>query len=324
MGSQEIDDAVLSDRTAWNDTGKLAAHTGDITVAVSNISMSYSVRATSQRYGIAGALTATFRREKVQALTKINFVARSGEFVGVVGSNGSGKSTLLRLIAGVEQPDSGRVLASKQPMLLGVSAALHPHLSGLANIRLGCLAMGMTPREAESRVDEIVELSALGEAIRRPMGTYSSGMGARLRFAIAVAARPSIMLIDEALSTGDATFYERSKEATRSMLDDAGTVFLVSHAAKTIQEMCTRAIWLHKGEFIRDGSAEDVAEAYRWWAWNEAKGKTDIANKLLADAREQGQEQLVEITEDLSKLRKMAPRHASPFIAPPRHSNLHA
>ena len=109
MGSQEIDDAVLSDRPAWNDTGRLAAHTGDITVAVANISMSYSVRATSQRSGIAGALTAAFRREKVQALTNISFVARSGEFVGVVGSNGSGKSTLLRLIAGVEQPDSARV-----------------------------------------------------------------------------------------------------------------------------------------------------------------------------------------------------------------------
>lgn len=319
MGSQEIDDAVLSDRPVWNDTGRLAAQTGDITVAVSNISMSYSVRATSQRPGIAGVLASSFQREKVQALRNISFVARSGEFVGVVGSNGSGKSTLLRLVAGVEQPDSGRVLASKQPMLLGVSAALHPHLSGLANIRLGCLAMGMTPQEAEARVDEIVELSALGEAIRRPMGTYSSGMGARLRFAIAVAARPSIMLIDEALSTGDATFYERSKEATKSMLDDAGTVFLVSHAAKTIQEMCTRAIWLHKGEFIRDGSAEEVAEAYRWWAWNEAKGKHDLAEKLLLTAKEQGQEQLVQITEDMLNVQRI-PRHANRACLQPRHS----
>lgn len=323
MASQEVEDRVICEEAVWNATGRLAAQNGDITVAVSAVSMSYSVRAASARPGIAGVVASAFSREKVQALRNINFVARSGEFVGIVGSNGSGKSTLLRLIAGVEQPDRGQVLASRQPMLLGVNAALHSHLSGIENVRLGCLAMGMSPEQARAKFDEIVELSALGDAIRRPMGTYSSGMGARLRFAIAVAARPSIMLIDEALSTGDATFYERSKEATKNMLDDAGTVFLVSHAAKTIQEMCTRAIWLHKGEFVRDGSAEAVAEAYRWWAWNEAKGKTDIANKLLADAREQGQEQLVEITEDLSKLREVAPRHASRFIAPPRHSNLH-
>lgn len=320
MGSQEIDDGVLSDRAAWNATGKLAAQRGDITVAVSNISMSYSVRATSKRSGITGALTTAFRREKVQALRNINFVARSGEFVGVVGSNGSGKSTLLRLIAGVEQPDSGRILASKQPMLLGVSAALHSHLSGLANIRLGCLAMGMTPQEAEARVDEIVELSALGEAIRRPMGTYSSGMGARLRFAIAVAARPSIMLIDEALSTGDATFYERSKEATKSMLDDAGTVFLVSHAAKTIQEMCTRAIWLHKGEFVEDGSAQEVAESYRKWAWNVAKGKEELAERLLIEAFERGDMTKVEVTEENLLEAKSAPRHALRSVALPRHA----
>lgn len=320
MASQGIDDTVISQGTAWNESGQLAAHSGDITVAVSHISMSYNVRTTAPARNLGRRFTSVFKRERVQALNDISFIARSGEFVGIVGSNGSGKSTLLRLMAGVEQPDSGKILASRQPMLLGVSAALHPNLSGVENIRLGCLAMGMTPAQAEERFDEIVELSALKDAISRPMGTYSSGMGARLRFAIAVAARPSIMLIDEALSTGDATFVERSKEATSSMLNDAGTVFLVSHAAQTIQEMCTRAIWLHNGEFIRDGNAEEVAEAYRWWAWNVAKNKNDVARRLLRNAKEQGDVQSVIVTDNNLSVTKAVPRHAVRSEAVPRHA----
>ncbi|GAA4505440.1 ABC transporter ATP-binding protein [Brevibacterium yomogidense] len=286
---------------------------GGPAVVVEDVSMSYTVR-TSAPGGRGLAVRARNRlfgkREKVEALRGVSLVARQGEFVGVIGANGSGKSTLLRLIAGVERPDNGRILARRQPTLLGVNAALQPALSGSANVRLGCLAMGMSPRQAASVHEEVVRLSALGDAINRPMGGYSSGMASRLRFAIAVAARPKILLIDEALSTGDATFAQRSEEAMDAMLAEAGTVFLVNHAAKVIQELCTRAIWMHAGRIIMDGDAETVAEKYRWWSWNVAKGETEVANKLLTQAVDEGSMQEVRVVEDPAFERK-SPRHAA-------------
>lgn len=246
----------------------------------------------------------------VRALRGVNLVAREGEMVGIVGANGSGKSTLLRNIAGVEQPDRGRILVRYQPLLLGVSAALQPSLSGSENVRLGCLAMGLSPEEAAEAFDYVVELSALGAAIHRPMGTYSSGMGARLRFAIALAARPKILLIDEALSTGDATFAERSERAMDELLAEAGTMLLVNHAAKVIQELCTRALWMHKGEILMNGPAEAVAEKYRWWAWNVAKGKEDIADKLLHDVVSNAVQEEINILEP-ELIRDAIPRHAA-------------
>ncbi|RBP62937.1 ABC-type polysaccharide/polyol phosphate transport system ATPase subunit [Brevibacterium sanguinis] len=245
----------------------------------------------------------------VRALRGVNLVAREGEMVGIVGANGSGKSTFLRNVAGVEQPDRGRILVRYQPLLLGVQAALQPSLSGSENVRLGCLAMGLTPEEAAEAYEYVVDLSALGKAIHRPMGTYSSGMGARLRFAIALAARPKILLIDEALSTGDASFAERSERAMDELLAEAGTVLLVNHAAKVIQELCTRAVWMHHGEIIMDGPAEPVAEKYRWWAWNVAKGKEDVADKLLHDVVRSAQKEEINILEP-ELVKNPIPRHA--------------
>lgn len=222
---------------------------------------------------------------KVEALKGVSFSVREGEHVGIVGSNGSGKSTLLRLIAGVEPPASGRVLASATPVLLGVSAAMMPQLTGARNVRLGLLALGFEPAQVREIMPGVVELAGIGDAIHRPMSTYSSGMGARLRFAIAAASQPDILLVDEALGTGDAAFADRSKRAIDELRARAGTIFLVSHAAATIENMCTRAIWLHQGELITDGEAVPVARTYRWWAHNVAQEKFDVAEKVMANAR---------------------------------------
>ena len=259
---------------------------------------------------IANAAMGRQGQTTVRALRGVSFVAREGEMVGIVGANGSGKSTFLRNVAGVEQPDRGRILVRYQPLLLGVSAALQPSLSGSENVRLGCLAMGLSPDEAAEAFDRVVELSALGAAIHRPMGTYSSGMGARLRFAIALAARPKILLIDEALSTGDATFAERSERAMDELLAEAGTVLLVNHAAKVIQELCTRAVWMHKGEILMNGPAEAVAEKYRWWAWNVAKGEDGIADKLLTDVVSNAVKEEINILEP-ELISNPIPRHAA-------------
>lgn len=252
-----------------------------VTIAAENIRLRYTVRRSGGR--------SRWRRSGRKSVTGpvlrgITMAAREGEMIGIVGLNGSGKSSLLRVLAGLQPATSGTVVASAQPQLLGVSAALVPELSGEENIWLGTLAMGMTPDDAYFAKERIEQLAGLGEAIKQPMNTYSSGMGARLRFAISVAADPEILMIDEALSTGDAAFAERAKEAMHGLITSAGTVFLVSHAAKTIEDMCTRAIWLDSGTLIADGPAEDVANRYRFYAHSIALGKDESAKTALANA----------------------------------------
>ncbi|WP_298752608.1 ABC transporter ATP-binding protein [uncultured Serinicoccus sp.] len=245
-------------------------------VAVSR-SHGRGVRGKAQRW-LRGGHTVT-----VHALRSVSFVAHAGETIGIVGTNGSGKSTLLRLIAGLDQPSRGQVLARSQPMLLGVSAALQPDLSGVENARMGLLALGFTPDRVASTLPKVFDIAGIGDAVHRPMRTYSSGMGARLRFAIAAAAEPDILLLDEVLSTGDAASAQRAEARMTEMRARAGTVFLVSHAAQTIEELCTRALWIHEGILIQDGDASATARAYRWWAWNVAKGEHETATRLLQE-----------------------------------------
>ena len=231
-------------------------------------------------------LTGQKPKVTVDALKGISFVARAGQSIGILGRNGSGKSTLLRIIAGLETPRSGLVSARSNPVLLGVNAALVPDLSGERNVRLGCLAMGLSRAETEAVLPDIVELAGIGKSIYRPMKTYSSGMASRLRFAIAAASNPDILLIDEALSTGDAAFKERSENKMTQLRQNAGTVFIVNHAAQVIEEMCTRALWLMDGVLIGDGPGPEIAHDYRWWSWNIAKNEPEKAGKILAECRE--------------------------------------
>lgn len=272
------------------DTRWEAPEESPVTVVAHNLRMRYRVVRTDRepRAGLLGKFT---RKQKVSvsALRGISLTVRSGEFVGIIGRNGSGKSTLLRSLAGLEAPSSGTVLTSAKPVLLGVGAALIPDLTGAQNVKLGALAMGLTPEQAEDIFESVVELSALGDAIDLPMRTYSSGMGARLKFAISLAADPSILMIDEALSTGDATFAERSQRAMDGMLEKAGTVFLVNHAAQTIENMCSRAIWMERGQVVLDGDAVEIARRYRWFAHNLAQGEDEKAAALLREAVQEGE-----------------------------------
>ncbi|MGV9184429.1 ABC transporter ATP-binding protein [Arcanobacterium canis] len=221
----------------------------------------------------------------VAPFTDLTLVAKSGESIGLVGHNGAGKSTLLRIVAGAESPASGKVYASSQPVLLGVSAALVPELSGYENARLGCLAMGMSPEEADAALPDIVSFTSIGTAIHRPMKTYSSGMAARLRFAISTTARPEILLIDEALATGDTAFKEKSEKRMQETLESAGTVFVVSHSPTLIRDLCNRVIWLHNGGILADGDPEEITKMYERWAWHSAKGSPEIMAEIEADCR---------------------------------------
>jgi teichoic acid transport system ATP-binding protein len=209
--------------------------------------------------------TRTPMLREVHAVRGVSFTAYRGEAIGIIGSNGSGKSTLLRAIAGLLPTDRGAVYTVGQPSLLGVNAALLNDLSGERNAILGCLAMGMSKAEARRIAPEIIDFSGInerGDFGSLPMATYSSGMAARLRFAIAAAKKHDVLLIDEALATGDARFKRLSEARVRALREDAGTVFLVSHSLETVLETCARTIWLEGGLIRADGPSAAVIEEY--------------------------------------------------------------
>jgi teichoic acid transport system ATP-binding protein len=202
---------------------------------------------------------------KVHAVKGVSFVAYRGEAIGLIGSNGSGKSTLLRAIAGLLPAEKGRVYTNGQPSLLGVNAALMNDLTGERNVILGGLAMGMSREQIKERYQGIVDFSGInekGDFITLPMRTYSSGMAARLRFSIAAAKNHDVLMIDEALATGDRAFQKRSEERIRELRKEAGTVFLVSHNNNSIRDTCDRVLWIEKGELLMDGPTDEVVRAY--------------------------------------------------------------
>jgi teichoic acid transport system ATP-binding protein len=242
----------------------------DPIVVVDDLHIVYRVYGGSAGKGNAvSAFRRILRREhrpsmkEVHAVRGLSFVAYRGDAIGVIGTNGSGKSTLLQAIAGLLPPEHGSVYTMGQPSLLGVNAALMNDLTGERNIVLGCLAMGMGPEEVKVKYDEIVKFAGLKEGfIQLPMRAYSSGMGSRLRFAIAAAKTHDVLLIDEALATGDAKFRRKSAAKIDELRGEAGAVFLVAHQLDSIREMCNRVLWIDEGKLVMDGNPDTVVDAY--------------------------------------------------------------
>ncbi|WPR66175.1 ABC transporter ATP-binding protein [Glutamicibacter protophormiae] len=236
-------------------------------VIVDNLHVKYEVYSSGKAVGNAGARRLLQPKMKgvrtVHALKGITFVAYENESIGVIGSNGSGKSTLLRAITGLTPPSDGAVYARSRPSLLGVGAALIPDLSGDKNITLGGLALGYDRQQVEAMREEIVKFAELEEFIDLPMRTYSSGMAARLKFAIAASKKHDILIIDEALAVGDAKFRKRSEAKIRDIRDGAGTIFNVSHSMNSIKETCDRCIWIEKGVQMMDGDTDSVTKEYQ-------------------------------------------------------------
>jgi teichoic acid transport system ATP-binding protein len=233
--------------------------------------------------------------QEVEALKPLSLVVNTGESVGVIGTNGSGKSTLMKLLTGHLPPTSGAIYATSKPVMLGVNAALVKTISGHDNITLGCLAMGMTREEVEKKRGPIIELSGLSEnALRLPMKAYSSGMASRLQFAIATSMDPEILLIDEALNTGDAQFRGRTKARIDELRGQAGCVFLVSHSLTTIKSMTNRCIWIEQGELIMDADPKSVTTKYSRYTKLMGSKKPEEGAKLLADTKAELVEQKVE------------------------------
>jgi teichoic acid transport system ATP-binding protein len=206
-------------------------------------------------FRIMGRKTRASIRE-VHAIRGVSFVAYRGDAVGVIGRNGSGKTTLLRAIAGLLPPEQGDVYIDGEAALLGVNAALLDDLTGERNVVLGCLAMGMSKAQTKEKFPSIVDFSGVGDFIDLPMKAYSSGMGSRLRFAIAASKSQDILLVDEALATGDAEFRVKSHARIQELRKDAGTVFLVAHNLEEVEQTCNRVIWMERGKIVTQG--EDV------------------------------------------------------------------
>lgn len=197
-----------------------------------------------------------------QALKGISFVIHEGEMVAIVGRNGSGKSTILKIIAGVYRPTSGMVKVSgKVSALIELGAGFHPDLTGRENIILNGLLLGLSRQEIRSREQQILDFAELGEFIDSPVKQYSSGMYARLGFAVAVEVDPDILLIDEILAVGDAAFQQKCM-ARIDEFRRHKTIVYVSHSAASVREFCTRALLLHEGTLVADGPPEQVLAEY--------------------------------------------------------------
>jgi len=207
------------------------------------------------------------RRERIvreiEAVKNVTFDVPHGEVLGIVGANGAGKSTLVRTIAGILPPSSGRVeVHGRVSTLLALGVGFNKKLSGRENVKLGGLAAGLKREQLREKYDDIVAFAELEEFMDLPMRTYSSGMYGRLAFAVAVMMEPDILLIDEALSVGDARFRRKCARKMRELCSEDRTVVLVSHALGTIQELADHAIWMDQGNLRMWDDPETVVNAY--------------------------------------------------------------
>ena len=198
------------------------------------------------------------------ALREVNLDIFPGEVFGLIGSNGAGKSTLLKLIARVLRPTEGRIqVRGRVAPLLEFGAAFHQDLTGRENIYLNGALMGFSQREMEEKIGQIIDFAELGEFIDAPLRTFSSGMVARLGFAVATDVQPDILIVDEVLSVGDESFQRKSYARMEKFHQQGATIMLVSHSMDVIRVMCQRAAWLHHGHLEAVGPVEKVIQDYR-------------------------------------------------------------
>jgi lipopolysaccharide transport system ATP-binding protein len=221
----------------------------------------------SKRYAVGerrGALSAPWRpRQSLWALRELNLQVAQGESVGLIGHNGAGKTTVLRLLAGITRPTHGRVRTiGRVASLINLGAGFHPELTGRENIYLNGVILGLSRREVQARYEAIVDFADLGTYIDTPLKRYSSGMFARLGFAVAAHVDPDVLLVDEVLSVGDVAFQDRSIRKMLSFRDSGQAILFVSHNLSAIEMMCQRTVWLDHGRVRLAGPTAEVVRAY--------------------------------------------------------------
>ncbi len=222
-----------------------------------------------------------------KALDGVSFTVEQGESIGLMGLNGSGKSTLLKLINGVMRPDSGTVLTrGRIAGLIATGAGFHPQLTGRENVFLNAAVLGMSEAETRRKFDDIAEFADIGKFLDSPVGHYSSGMFARLGFAVAIHVDSDIFLADEVLAVGDKPFKRKCLQKMQEIRESGRTLFYVSHAAGSVRKMCDRVIVLEQGRLAFDG---DVDEGIRFVKYDDGKvtgdelGPDDTDDELGAD-----------------------------------------
>ncbi|MBI5033453.1 MAG: ABC transporter ATP-binding protein [Chloroflexi bacterium] len=261
----------------------------DIAIQLDNVSVRY--RVPHERYNTLKEHAIRWLERRVQyddfwALRDVNLCIRSGEVVGIIGRNGAGKSTLLKVVSRVLLPTNGRVrLRGRVAPLLEFGAGFHPELTGRENVFLNGAILGFSRSEMESKFKGIVDFAELWDFIDAPLRTYSSGMVARLGFAIATDVDPDILILDEVLSVGDVAFQQKSAERIQSFRAAGATILMVSHSMDTVEAMCDRGVWLDHGKLMADGNPAAVVQCYRGDDANVESKRLSVTGNLAANQR---------------------------------------
>lgn len=236
-------------------------------IEVSNVSMRFNLakeKNESLKEYFLALVKGKLHFDEFYALRDVSLTVEPGDFYGLVGLNGSGKSTLLKVISGVYKPTSGRCrVQGVIAPLIELGAGFDMDLTARENIYLNGTVLGYTPKYIDSKFDEIVEFSELRDFLDVPLKNYSSGMVARIAFAIATITKPDILIADEILSVGDFLFQQKCEQRMQQLMSGGTTVLLVSHSIEQIERMCNKAAWLEKGQIRMDGPAEEVCAAYK-------------------------------------------------------------
>lgn len=233
------------------------------------------------------------------ALRNITFDVKKGESIGIIGKNGSGKSTLLKIITGVLTQSQGSIeVNGKIAALLELGAGFNPEYTGIENIYLNGTMMGYTKEEMEKRVNPIVEFADIGEFINQPVKTYSSGMFARLAFAVAINVEPEILIVDEALSVGDTRFQIKCIDKMKELKENGTTILFVSHATEQVKRFCNRAVWINNGEMMDIGESSEIIDKYESYMLYGGVVNSNISAEETT-ANEENDEPIVRPKEDI-------------------------
>lgn len=241
-------------------------------IELNNVSVEFPIYHASSRSlkktiisASTGGLIGTNAQQKqvVSALTNISFSIKKGDRFGLIGHNGSGKTTLLRVLAGIYYPTLGNIaISGKVTPMFDISLGIDVECTGYENIMTRGLYLGFSRKEIENKIKEIVDFADLGDFLYMPVHTYSSGMNVRLAFAISTACNPEILLLDEWIGAGDATFIEKANKRVKKMVDNTNIMVVASHSMDLIRQWCNKAIWLEHGKMMAYGDVEEVIDQY--------------------------------------------------------------
>ena len=255
----------------------------DIAISLNDISKVYKLyNSKTDRVKEALSFRGYNHHKEFHALNNINLEVKKGEILGIVGKNGSGKSTLLKVISGILTPSSGNVYSNGLIVpLLELGSGFHPEYTGMDNIYFHNSFLGYTDQETEKRIKQILEFADIGDHIHQPLKTYSSGMKARLAFAVSINVNPDILILDEILSVGDVSFKRKSYSIMEQFFNQGKTIIYVTHSLSSINDLCTRAIMMHKGEVILDGPPKFITMNFQKFMFAD----TDKQNEILENIR---------------------------------------